>query len=57
MADDDHDNPTIQKNKYIFASVGAVLGGLTGVAVGGAIAAVVGVGLGGLLGYNLLKRL
>ena len=57
MTDDDQNNPTIQKNKYIFAGVGAVLGGLTGVAIGGAVAAIVGVGLGGLLGYNMLKRL
>ncbi len=55
MADDEH--PTVQKNKYLFAGVGAVLGGLTGVAIGGALVAVVGAGLGGLLGYNMLKRL
>ncbi|MGD9544555.1 MAG: hypothetical protein AB7F41_01255 [Methylocystis sp.] len=55
MADEEH--PTIQKNKYLFGGVGAVLGGLTGVAIGGPIIALVGAGLGGLLGYNMLKRL
>lgn len=57
MTDDDQNNPTVQKNKYIFAGVGAVLGGLTGVAIAGPVAAIVGIGLGGLLGYNMLKRL
>ncbi|MBG0801784.1 hypothetical protein IYW40_09885 [Methylocystis sp. H4A] len=66
MADDENpivekklsdENPTVKKNKYLFAGVGAVLGGLTGVAIGGALIAVVGAGLGGLLGYNMLKRL
>ncbi|MCQ4191012.1 MULTISPECIES: hypothetical protein [Methylocystis] len=55
MADDE--NPTVKKNKYLFGGVGAVLGGLTGVAIGGPLIAVVGAGLGGLLGYNMLKRL
>ena len=67
MADEEHpvvqkkiaddQNPTVQKNKYLFGGVGAVLGGLTGVAIGGPLIAVVGAGLGGLLGYNMLKRL
>ncbi|HEY8124767.1 MAG TPA: hypothetical protein VIF88_05040 [Methylocystis sp.] len=55
MADDQ--NPTVEKNKYLFGGVGAVLGGLTGVAIGGPLIAIVGAGLGGLLGYNMLKRL
>ncbi|TLG79144.1 hypothetical protein [Methylocystis sp. B8] len=66
MADDENptgqkkmadENPTVQKNKYLFGGVGAVLGGLTGVAIGGPLIAIVGAGLGGLLGYNMLKRL
>ena len=66
MADDENpivenkltdENPTVKKNKYLFGGVGAVLGGLTGVAIGGPLIAVVGAGLGGLLGYNMLKRL
>jgi predicted lipid-binding transport protein (Tim44 family) len=51
------ENPTVKKNKYLFGGVGAVLGGLTGVAIGGPLIAVVGAGLGGLLGFNMLKRL
>ncbi len=49
--------PELGKNKHIFAAVGAVLGGVTGVAIGGGLVALIGAGLGGLLGYNALKRL
>lgn len=54
MADE---NPVVAKNRYIFAGVGAVLGGVTGAAIGGALVALIGAGLGGLLGYNALRRL
>jgi osmotically inducible lipoprotein OsmB len=57
MADEDKTNPTKKANQYIFAGVGAVLGGLTGVAIAGAITAAAGAALGGLLGYNMLKKL
>jgi outer membrane lipoprotein SlyB len=51
--------PDFGANVYIFAAVGAVLGGITGGAVIGfppAIAAVViGALLGGIAGYYMLK--
>jgi outer membrane lipoprotein SlyB len=50
-------NPELDKNKHIFAAVGAVLGGVTGVAIGGGLITLIGAGIGGLLGYNALKRL
>lgn len=52
-----NDNPNLAKNKYIFAGVGAVLGGLTGAAIGGGLIVLIGAGVGGLLGYNALRRL
>ncbi len=50
-------NPQNKANRYIFAGVGAVLGGIAGAGVAGVAAAVAGVALGGLLGYNMLKKL
>jgi|WetSurMetagenome_2_1015567.scaffolds.fasta_scaffold1827671_1 osmotically inducible lipoprotein OsmB len=57
MAEGDNTNPTKKANLYIFAGVGAVLGGVTGAAIAGAVTAAAGVALGGLLGYSMLKRL
>ncbi|BDV36522.1 MULTISPECIES: hypothetical protein [Methylocystis] len=56
MADSDR-NPNQQKNRYIFAGTGAVLGAVAGLGAAGAIAALGGAALGGLLGYNLLARI
>jgi hypothetical protein len=56
MADEDKTNPTLKANQYIFAGVGAVLGGVTGAAIAGVATAVAGVALGGLLGYKMLKK-
>ncbi len=51
-------NPSQNKaNHYIFAGVGAVLGGLAGAGMAGVITAAAGAVLGGLVGYNILKRL
>lgn len=47
----------LKKNQYIFAGVGAVLGGLLGAGVAGAATAVVGIVVGGLLGHQLLRRI
>jgi osmotically inducible lipoprotein OsmB len=49
--------PRNKANHYIFAGVGAVLGGLAGAGMAGLVTAVAGAALGGLLGYNMLKRL
>lgn len=49
--------PNLKQNKHIFAAVGAVLGGVAGVAIGGGLITLIGAGIGGLLGYNALKRL
>jgi osmotically inducible lipoprotein OsmB len=57
MAEEDKTNPTKKANQYIFAGVGAVLGGLTGAGIAGIATAAAGVVLGGLLGYNMLKKL
>lgn len=56
MADSDR-NPNRQKNRYIFAGTGAVLGAVAGLGAAGALAALGGAALGGLLGYNLLARI
>ncbi|WP_363349136.1 hypothetical protein [Methylocystis echinoides] len=50
-------SPRKKANHYIFAGVGAVLGGLAGAGMAGLVTAVAGAALGGLLGYNMLKRL
>jgi osmotically inducible lipoprotein OsmB len=57
MAEEDKTNPTKKANQYIFAGVGAVLGGLTGAGIAGIATAAAGVVLGGLLGYNMLKKM
>jgi osmotically inducible lipoprotein OsmB len=57
MAEEDKTNPTKKANQYIFAGVGAVLGGLTGAGIAGVVTAAAGVVLGGLLGYNILKKM
>jgi ABC-type xylose transport system permease subunit len=58
MTDTNNDgNPNLGKNRFIFASAGAVLTGLVGAAVAGGAGALVGALLGGLVGYNILKRL
>lgn len=51
------DIPKLKRNQYIFAGVGAVLGGLVGAGVAGAATAVVGIVVGGLLGHQLLTRI
>jgi len=55
MTNDDRDS-TLRKNRYIFASAGAVLGVAAGAGMGLA-AALVGAVLGGVLGYHLLTRI
>jgi osmotically inducible lipoprotein OsmB len=57
MSNDDRQKPANSANSYIFAGVGAVLGGVVGAGAAGAAAAVAGVVLGGLLGYNFLKKI
>lgn len=54
---DNNTNPTNKTNHYIFAGVGAVLGGVAGAGMAGVVTAAAGAVLGGLLGYNILKRL
>jgi uncharacterized protein YcfJ len=56
MTNDDR-NSTLRKNRYIFASAGAVLGVAAGAGMGSLAAALVGAVLGGVLGYHLLTRL
>jgi osmotically inducible lipoprotein OsmB len=51
------DIPNLKKNQYIFAGVGAVLGGLVGAAIAGVATAAAGVVLGGLIGHQLLSRI
>jgi osmotically inducible lipoprotein OsmB len=48
--------PNLKKNQYIFAGVGAVLGGLIGAGVAGAATAVLGIVVGGVIGHQLLTR-
>ncbi len=57
MSSDNSPTPQNKANHYIFAGVGAVLGGVAGAAMAGVVTAAAGAALGGLLGYNLLKRL
>jgi osmotically inducible lipoprotein OsmB len=54
---DTNPDPNKQKNRYIFAGTGAVLGAVAGFGAAGAIAALGGAALGGLLGYQLLTRI
>ena len=56
MTNDDRDS-TLRKNRYIFASAGAVLGVAAGAGMGSLAAALVGAVLGGVLGYHLLTRI
>jgi uncharacterized membrane protein len=56
MTNDDR-NSTLRKNRYIFASAGAVLGVAAGAGMGSLAAALVGAVLGGALGYHLLTRI
>jgi hypothetical protein len=49
-------NSTLRKNRYIFASAGAVLG-VAAAGMGSLAAALVGAVLGGVLGYHLLTRI
>jgi len=51
------DIPTQKKNQYLFAGVGAVLGGVIGAGIAGVATAIVGVAAGGLVGYHLLTRI
>jgi len=51
------DLPNQRKNQYLFAGVGAVLGGLIGAGIAGVATAIVGVAAGGMVGYHLLTRL
>ena len=53
----DERNSTLRKNRYIFASAGAVLGVATGAAAGSLAVGLVGAVLGGMLGYHLLSRI
>ncbi len=54
---DSERNPNQQKNRFIFAGTGAVLGAVAGFGAAGVIAALGGATLGGLLGYHLLTRI
>jgi uncharacterized protein YcfJ len=54
---DNAPTPQNKGNHYIFAGVGAVLGGIAGAGMAGVITAAAGAVLGGLIGYNVLKRL
>jgi osmotically inducible lipoprotein OsmB len=57
MSSDNKPAPQNQANHYIFAGIGAVLGGLAGAGMAGIVTAAAGAALGGFLGYNILKRL
>ena len=51
------ENPELmQKNRYIFAAVGAALGGVAGMFLGGGLLTLIAVAVGGALGYGTLDR-
>ena len=56
MTNDDP-NSRLRKNRYIFASAGAVLGVALGLGMASLTAVVIGGALGGFLGYHLTDRI
>ncbi|HXY59670.1 MAG TPA: hypothetical protein VEH76_13950 [Methylocystis sp.] len=49
-------NSRLRKNRYIFATAGAILGVAMGLGMASLTAVVVGGALGGFLGYHLMDR-
>jgi uncharacterized membrane protein len=56
MTNDDR-NSTLRKNRYIFATAGAVLGVAMGLGMGSLVAVLLGGVIGGFLGYHLMDRI